>query len=261
LVTVNLGGFTQVMPWKGAPPWAGDRVRVDTQGGSPVCELIEGAPYGSVIEPDGDYLRVTGDDAEEYRYVFVGTDVFTGGERVALDHARKLVLGQLSTDPAFDVPDTPTAPPPGSGGSTWFAPVWSGNWRDGSFAGDAVEISTSRVGMYGFGTQIRDTVPDGATITRAELHLSKEWESGNTTTVPSSMGTHGWDGRPGSTNNSALTGTYLIDPNATVVDIRGAVADQLKTGAALGVGFRSGSNGWRRYSAAPVSGRIFMEWT
>jgi hypothetical protein len=258
LVTVNMSGFTQAMPWKGPAPWEGDRVRIDSAGGDPVCSLIEGSPYGTVSSVAGDYLNVAGDDDVSYRYVFVGTDTFTGGERVALDHARKLVVGQISTDPAFDPPEPEPGPPPGTVSSAWFNPTWSGNWTGGVFDGEPATISSTRVGAYGWGTQLRDSIPDSASIIRAELQLVQNWD--RVPGVETSMGTHSFDGRPGSMTNASLTGDYQFPGGSRLVDIRGAVVDALKTGAALGVGFRSGSFGWREYAQAPASGRVYVEW-
>jgi hypothetical protein len=56
-----------------------------------------------------------------------------------------------------------------------------------------------------------------------------------------------------------LSGSYSV-PGLSV-NIIGTVANALKTGSALGVGFRSGSDGWRQYGVAPISGRIFIQWT
>lgn len=258
LVTVNIGGFTQVMPWKGAPPWEGDRVRIDTQGGLPVCALIEGAPYGTVLSIAGDYLNVLGDDGVRYRYAFLASETYAGGELVALDHARRVVLGLLSTDPVFDAPAPVPGGPPGGVRSAWFNPAWSGNWSSGAFSSDFVTISSTRVGAYGFGAQIRDTIPDSAAIIRAELHLTQNWD--NVPGVASSMGVHGFDGRPGSMTNAQLTGTTSVPGGSRAVDIRGGVIGALVTGGALGVGFRSGSSGWREYDRAPASGRVYVEW-
>jgi hypothetical protein len=112
--------------------------------------------------------------------------------------------------------------------------------------------------MYGYGTQIADTIPDSAALAVMQLHLVQNWD--NVPGVASSMGTHGFNGQPGSASNANLSGSYAVGGGETVVNLLGAVADALKTGGALGVGFRSGSSGWRQYAAGPGSGRIYAEW-
>lgn len=259
LVEVNLGGFTQRMPWKGPPPWEGDRVRIDSSGDYAVCQLIEGAPYGTVAQLSGQMLVVTGDDGETYVYPFLSSTSFSVGNRVAMDHGRRLVLGILSTDPVFaPVIDVPGAPP-GGARSAWFTPAWSGNWSGGNYSNEWVTISSTRVGAYGYGTQIRDTIDDAAIVTLAQLHLVQNWD--NVPGTPSSMGTHAFDGRPGSGfDNADLGGSYAVGGGGGIVDIRGVVISELQTGAKFGIGFRSGSDGWREYDRAPASGRIYVEW-
>jgi hypothetical protein len=225
------------------------------------CAGVYGPPLGTVQTTGGGFASVLGDDSVTYSYPHLG-DAPANGSRVRLDHAgRGVSAGVYSVEPEDSEFVPPAAPPPASGssgGEAWFNPAWSGNWRPG-FSGAAVEISSSRVGLYGYGTQIRDTVPDSASVSVAQLHLSQNWD--NVPGVASSMGTHGFDGAPGSASNANLSGTYSVPGGSRVVDITGAVADALKTGSALGVGFRSGSSGWRQYGAAPGSGRIFMKWS
>jgi len=258
-VTVNSGGTEQRMGWLLTAPWVGDQVQVVSLGGVVRCVAVYGTAMGTVVSSAGGYSTVTGDDSVSYTYPHVGSAP-ADASRVRLDHAGRCVpSGTYSVEPNNSEYDPP-APPPvsgGSGGSAWFTPVWSGNWNTG-FQGSAVEISSSRMGMYGYGTQIRDTIPDSSTITAAELHLIQNWD--NVPGVNSSMGTHSFNGAPGSASNANLAGTYSVPGGTRVVGIGGTVADMLKTGAALGVGFRSGASGWRQYGATPGSGRIYMSW-
>lgn len=260
LVTVNVGGSEYTLKWAGAAPWPGDTVRVLSNGGTVHCVAVWGAALGTVVSASGGLATVTGDDSVSYRYPHLGSAP-SAGQRVRLDHAGRAVLsGVYSVEPEASEFVAPSAPPAPSGGvrEQWFNPAWSGNWRPG-FAGSAVEVSSSRMGMYGYGTQIRDTVADTATVTVAQLHLTQNWD--NVPGVNSSMGTHSFNGAPGSADNGALSGSYSVPGGSRVVDLLGSVADALKTGSALGVGFRSGSYGWRQYAAAPGSGRIFMRWS
>lgn len=259
LVEVNQNGLTVRMPWAGPAPWQGDRVRVTKLGQQPLCHLIEGAPLGTVQTVASSIVTVAGDDGVTYRYPHVGSAP-ANGARVALDHGRHVVMGTLSTSPvAPPAVELPSAPPAGNF-SSWFTPAWSGNWRFGSFASEFVETSENRVAAYGYGTSIADTIPDAATITRAEWHLQINWDRSGSS-VPAEVGSHGFDGRPPNLTAGALSGTLLVPRGATVIDLLGAFADALKTGSARGLGFRPDSRWWRQYGAAPGSGRIYMEWS
>lgn len=261
LVEVNVNGQTMRVPWFGAPPWPGDRVRIISAGLRPVCTLIEGAPNGTVQTTAANFVTVLGDDGVTYRYPHFGSAP-ANGSRVGLDHARRAVVGVYSTEPIgsdFVPPPVPT-PPPTGGGSGWFAPVWSASWWNGAYNSGFVETSYTRVAAYGYGTSIADTIPDAAAITRAEWHLIVEWDKSGSST-PASAGVHGHDARPVNMPATDLSGTVLVPRGATVIDIRGAVADALKVGTARGLGFRPNASWWRRYGAAPNSGRIYMEWS
>ena len=255
LVTVDLGGTSQVMRWAGRAPWPGDTVRVTTSAGNAWCELFEGAPMGTVQSVGSSRATVLGDDGLTYTYPYIGA-VPGPADRVGLLHSHRLVLGAYSTEPASSEFVAPPAPPRPAVTKRTFYPIWSGNWRDGSYQGTAAKISDSRTAAYGYGTQIRDTIPNTATITQATLYLTENWD--NYPGVASALGTHGSNGRPGSFGDGSLTGSYAV-PGLSL-NIIGTVANALKTGSALGVGFRSGA-GWRQYGVAPISGRIFIQWT
>ena len=259
LVTVIVTGVSFDMPWIGPAPWVGDRVRVLTLGRRPFAALIEGAGAGTAQTTTGGFVTVLGDDGVSYRYEHLDVAP-ANGARVALDHGRRVVLGTYATG-AVEPPRPPEPgpkPPSTESRSASFGPLWSGNWRGGGFAGDAAETSTTRTAAYGYGTTIANTIPDAAQIVRAELHLVTAWDQ--YPNFAASMGAHGFDGRPGAMNDGHLSGEIRVPGGAgtRVVDIRG-FADALKTGSALGVGFRT-NFGWRQYVAAPGSGWIYMEW-
>lgn len=257
LVTVNVGGTEQRMKWAGIAPWPGDKVRVVSEGGTVYCMGVYGPAIGTVQTTGGGMATVLADNGVEYSFPHVGAAP-SNGARVRVDYAgRGIPAGEYPVEPADSEFVRPAAPPSSSGGEAWFNPAWSGNWRPG-FAGSAVEISSTRMGMYGYGRQIADTIPDGATLLEMSLHLVQNWD--NVPGVASSMGTHSFDGAPGSADNGSLSGTYSVPGGSRVVSLLGTVGDALKSGSALGVGFRSGATGYRQYAAAPGSGRIFARW-
>lgn len=257
---VNANGVEGKYPWMGAPPWPGDRVRLVKAGvGNVFCELIQGAPMGTVITTGSGVVTVLGDDAAEYRYPHLGSAP-ANGARVGLDHARRCVLaGAYSTEPAgSDVVPVPP-PPPVSGGSATFSPVWSGSWRLGSLQGPAVESSYTRVAGVGFGGQIAASIPSSAKVTKAELLLVEEWNNSGSS-APIRFGVHGHDGQPVVLAAADLSGVVAVPQGAGRWDI-GAFAAALKSGSAKGLGIYPDESYWIRYAAAPTGVRVYMEWS
>lgn len=251
LAVVNIGGARQAMGWVGVPPWPGDRVRVIYTAEKPWCVAVWGASQGTVTAVVGGFVTVTGDDSRVYRYP--AAYLATAGDRVFMDHGARLVTGKYPDEPA-EAPFVPGPPPPTGGRSTaTFNPTDSGNYRGGVYQDSFVEVSDYRTGVYWYGTQIRDTVPATAVVTRAELRLTELWDELPGTA--SKLGTHTQQVR-GATAPTLTGGVDVYDGG--VVNILG-FADALKTGAAYGVGFVAGF-GWRRFGSASTSGAITMEW-
>lgn len=249
---VNVGGNVVPMPWAGSAPWIGDRVRVVWTARNPVCTAVHGAAIGSVQSVSSGVATVLGDDGKTYEYpIVIGSGVGTG-HRVRIDHAGRIIPGRYAAEPPgsaeFDVPP----PLPAAGGKATFVPTESGSWRDGQFRSGRVEVNAFRKGVIYFGTQIRDTLPAGAVITRAELHLTEEYDYYPSSSCP--LGTHA--AASSGAGDPSLSGAIPITDGG-VIDIR-SIAGNFLSGH-LGVGFGAGS-GQRAFSAAPGSGRIHMEW-
>lgn len=263
---VNANGVEGQYPWTGAPPWPGDRVRLVKAGvGNVFCELVQGAPMGTVITTASRVATVSGDDGVTYRFPYLG-GAPANGDRVRLDHVGRCVLGgAYSTEPhgsdVTPIPEpTPVPPPPPVvGGSATFVPVWSGSWRYGSFAGPAVESSYTRVAGVGFGDAIRSTIPAVAKVTKAELLLVREWNKSGSDT-PVRFGLHGHDGQPGVLAASDLWGGVDVPQGADRANILHFAAD-LRSGGARGVGIYPNEAYWIRYAAAPTGVRVYMEWS
>lgn len=252
LVTVNQQGALLQMPWVGHPPWVGDRVRVITAGQRPFCEAVYGSPLGTYVSAAGNIATVTGDDGVTYEYPYPNGASYSVGHRLLLDHAHRAVVMRYSTDPVTAVPGGPSAPTSTSG-SAWFYPTDSGNYRSGVFSSQYAEVSINRTAAYWYGTQIANTIPDSATITRAEIHLVELWD--NVPGTPTQMGTHTQASRGA---EPTITGT--INVSGTGVYALGSFANSLKTGSVYGLGFRK-NTGWRRFATYATSGAIYMQWT
>ncbi|WP_298742279.1 hypothetical protein [uncultured Microbacterium sp.] len=261
LAIVNVNGIEYRMPWAGTPPWPADRVRVIRAGASNLmCVVVAGAPMGTVLTTTAGVVSVVGDDGVSYLYPHLGAAP-ANGARVRVDHAGRCVLeGSYSTEPAgSDVtPVVVPSPPPVQGGSAWFTPTWSGGWRLGSYVTPYVETSYNRVAGWGFGSTVADTIPDTATIRKAELHLVVNWDRSASST-PVSAGVHGYGGRPGVLSAGDISGSVSVGRGQTVVDVMSVIND-FKTGAARGFGVRPNSSYWVQYDQAPNSGRLYVEW-
>jgi hypothetical protein len=253
---VNVGGGAQNMPLVGLVPWPGDRVQVGYLGQSPVCLGPKPrAPIGTVLlVPADGVVTVLGDDGVTYVYPYDATRAYSTGQRVRLDHEGRAVGSTYGGEPVVGE----FTPPGGAGGggtqSKTFYPTDSGNYRNGSYSGQAAEVSDGRSAFYWYGAQIRDTIPDGAAISAASIRLTQEWDQ-----VPgtaSRMGTHGQGSRGG---EPSLSGALSVPGGTRDLSIM-AFADALKTGSALGVGLYK-TFGWRRYGPASSSGQIIITWT
>lgn len=254
LLQVDLGGLPQSMPWAGEPPWVGDAVRVVYAGRKPVAFATYGAPIGTVQSVTSTVATVLGDDGVTYAYPFRNGDTLAASNRVLLDHAHRIVTARYTANPDGSVANRPPAPPSSSKHKATFRPTQSGNFRNGAFDSEFVEISTTRSGFYWYGKQIADTIPNTATVTKAILKLEELWD--NVPGTASHLGTHAQLQRTSSP--PALSGSINVS-NGGSIDIS-SFATALKNGTAYGVGFAQNS-GWRRFDTRARSGSIYMEWT
>lgn len=250
LASIVIGGALQVMPWVGPPPWKGQPVRVVYAARKPMCWAVYGASQGAVQSVAANMATVLGDDNKTY--IYPASVTVATGNRVRIDHAAQLITAVYPAEPPVSAWKPADPPPASTGGSATFRPVDSGNYRSGVYQNAYVEISTSRSGHYWYGTQIADTIPDSATISRAEINLNENWD--NVPGTPSKMGTHTQAYRGG---EPALSGAVDVYNGGTIP--LGGYADALKTGAAYGIGFALGT-GWRQFDTAARSGSIYMEW-
>lgn len=255
-VTVNIGGAEQVMSWVGSAPYPGDRVRVLTLGMKPVAVVQHGAPSGTVVSASSTLATVNGDDGRTYVYPFRVGDAIVPGDRVRLDHAGRCVALEYTEEPPGSEYEPPPAPPAAAVKARWFYPTDSGNYRFGSYVSQFAEVSENRAAYYWYGTQIASSIPDNATVTRAEIRLVEVWDE--LPGVVSRLATHTDASSVHSGAAPALSGAITVSGGGTI-NIA-SYANALKTGAAYGVGFPAGF-GWRRFDSAAKSGAIYMEWS
>lgn len=254
VVTVNVGGTEQTMPWAVDAPWPGDTVRVVSAGRAQFCVPKWGAPNGLVKSVSSNVATVLGDDGETYKYPCDSATAV--GWRVELSHRGRRVLGRYLVEPAESefIPQPP--PPSPSKMSRTFYPKDSANYQSGEYKSDAVEVSDARAGYYFYGTQIRDTIPNSASIISAKLQLVENWDQ--TPGVASRLGYHTSSGmHPASP--PALSGAINVSDDADPINVI-SYASALQTGAAYGLGFPAGF-GWRQFGGYVTSGAITITWS
>jgi len=262
-VTVTRGGMTRSMPWVGDAPWVGDRVLISVVGKQARCQVVHGAPLGTIVSATSTIATVSGDDGTIYAYPFVSGTEFVSGDRVALDHRCHLVAARLSTNPPppDESPFPPQQPPPPqpTTHSADFYPKWSGSWWNGTYNSANVNVGSTTLGAYGYGRQIPSSVPSGATITAASLHLEQILD--HVPGVASLMGTHAFadDSHPGTITNANVTGSTAVSGGTQDINLAGsAILAALLSASAFGIAFRSGQS-YREFGQSP-SGRIHLEW-
>ena len=256
LVKINVGGQTLSMPWAADMPFAGDSVRVLWVGNKPICIAVNGSAQGTYVSVSSGIATVTGDDGRTYLYAMPNGITFTAGDRVMLLHSKRMVGSpKYAVEPPGSTLNVPGGPPGGSSGSATFKPTQSGSYRDGAFRGQDVEVNAGRAGMYWYGTQIAATIPDSATVKKMTLQLVEIYD--NIPGTPSMLGTHTQAAPSG---QPTIAGVIPILDGGSINIL--SLANALKTGAGLGVGFDiSGQTGYRAFASLASSGSIYAEWT
>lgn len=258
LVIANVSGGILAMPWVSEPPLVGDMVQVGWLGRKPVCLGPKyGSAVGTVQTVGGGRASVHGDDDVTYDYMVPAGVTVASGQRVRLDHAAQYVVVVLAGAPppvAVDPVEPPKAPVK-TVKSRWFKPTRSGNWRGGFIEGNA-EISDYRTGLYYYGTQIRDSIPNSATILEVKIVLRQLWD--NVPGVNSRLRLH-VHAAPGSA--PTFTGSAVSVPGGSrTVTLSNAAGALFANGGAYGVAFEAGNHGWRSYASRATSGQLYVRW-
>lgn len=261
LVTVNMAGLVQSVPWRGGPPWVGDTVRVSYASGQPTAQLVEGSPQGTVQAVASNIATVLGDDGQSRRWFYGAGLTLTNGDRVALDYARRFAVKLAAdTDPGATAPSAPGTAPTRTKTTRTFRPIRSNDYYHPGSKWDTANptVSEGRSGYYWYGTQIGDSIPDSASVLSAKVSLVELWD--NVPGNDSGMGYHGQADRGGSP--PSLTGGISVS-NGGDIDLM-SWASQLRNGTAKGIGFYrdqpAGTNGWRSFADYTRSGFITITW-
>lgn len=129
-------------------------------------------PADGEIVSEADGVAVVSTDIGDVRATFDLGRTFTPGDKVRLSwHGGCWIEGVRS-----DLPPNPDVPPaPGGGGGVQtvvFTAIDSGSYQEGyGWRTNDVWSSASNIGAWFYGNKIMDTIPDGAAILSAEIHL------------------------------------------------------------------------------------------
>lgn len=262
LTTVNIAGGRRVLRMAGPAPTPGDQVWVATLGGIPLClGPLPRASTGTIqAAPAGGKIAVRSDDGGDYVLPYnFDHAAFAAGQRVALDWDSATVAYRLSSDPTIVTEVVAPTPPASAANSTVtreFAPTGSGSYytRSGTWTKNDVWCSDTLIGCYFYGTQIADTIPDGARIDAVTLHVTE-----TTNSYPSSLATFGTHGLAGRNGAPTVSNAVTVPNGSGGKSLPTSFGDSLKNGSQLGIGTNRG--GLHVFGTAPNSGRLAITYT
>lgn len=150
----------------------------------------------------------------------------------------------------------PAPSAPGAGPQTLtFTALDSGNWN-GDWWTNEVWASDNNHGAWFYGSKIRDTIPDTATITRIEIFLPSYYSFGD----PPNFRTHTHDAKPAGAPTYDAT-VVLSDARSGWVTLPTSVGDFLKANVG-GTGMRQGGfTKYRGTQADAQSGALRITYT
>lgn len=169
------------------------------------------------------------------------------------------IIDKITIAPGVVVPVAPPAPAP-TVGSAVFNAGDSGTFYVPGGRWNTLEVwavtTGNNVGAWFYGNQIRDTIPDTATITSAEIYLPLFYDIGSAPVAQ----VHTSASKPG--GNVAVTGgTHSLSPRAGWSPIPAAFIDHMKV---HGGGIALVGGGWAKYRPVGVdgaSGALRVSWT
>jgi len=266
-VTVNLaGGAVPALCVGGQFPAVGDSVmilRIDT---TYICLGAIPKPAHGIVQAAAANGRVTVkcDDGVTYslNYNHLYTPAVNDHVKIDWDLIGGFVVGPLAGAPTGDpnIIAAPGAPSGETSGpqtqSVTFYPTDSGTWNGSSYFTNDVYCGDSTLGAYFYGTQIADTIPNGAVINAIAVFLDE-----TTNYYPASLatiGTHGLTGKSGApTTGNAVT----VSAGSGWKFLPTVFGDVLKTGAAFGLATDHG--GYHIFAPKGVgnSGALTINWT
>lgn len=171
-----------------------------------------------------------------------------------------MVIGPVTQVPLSDyLPPAPASPAGGGSFSADFRAEDSGTQNTGSaqwWTGD-IWCGSTTTGAWFYGSQIADTIPDGAAITAVRVWTPEFYNA-----YPGSLATIGLHGLGSKSGVAAVSSAVQVLDGTGWKVLPNAFADALKTGSKLGIGTNHG--GYHKYVARsrdPQSGLLHIEWS
>lgn len=259
--TVNIGNSTVTLPFVGMylPP-PGHPVQINTQNG----EVVVTGPARPL--PGVGRISATGTPratvtawgiAYSLPYHTSYTPVLNDDVAIVWSADGGLITGKVSASSNVVPPD----PNPGGGGGSFhpapFTAIDSGTYRSGNGWWTNTVRASVDDGAWFYGSKIKDTIPDTATITLARIYLPIQTINVN---APGQLRVHTNATKPA----GAPTFTGSSSPLSAVAgwrDIPPAFIDYLKVNTG-GIGF-DGGGFWINYGTASdgLSGALDIAWT
>lgn len=258
LAKVNVGGVSLDMPMVQSAPFPGDPVWVAYLGAVPFCmgSIPKSSTATVVGSPAGGLVAVTADDGKTYTVPYNVGYTPASGHRVVLDWSSNgVIVARMSAEPAGVTPSVPPPPPaPGGGaGVQSFNAADSGTWRGGGWVDSLFGVSDSRSGFYWYGTQIRDTVPSGATVTGFGISIAADWAQLAQVTLT----LHAYGSKTGAP--PPPLDTFVVSSDGGYKQLPVAWGIAMKNGTAFGIGSVQGS-GFLQWQSASTSGALSVSW-
>jgi hypothetical protein len=265
-VTVNLNGsHVPALCAGGQFPAVGDSVMVLQIGTLLICMgAIPKPAHGIVVSAASEgRVSVEADDGQTYslNYNHLYTPAVNDHVKIDWDLIGGFVVGPLAAAPTGDphliVPTGPGGSE-GSGGTTTvaFNPTDSGTWNGSSYFTTQVYCGDTTLGAYFYGTQIADTIPDGAVINAIAVFVDE-----TTNYYPGSLATFGLHSLPGRSGAPNPSSPVPIAAGSGWKNLPLSFGDALKTGAAFGLATDHG--GYHIFAPKGVgnSGALSITWT
>jgi len=245
---VNISGGEVTVPMVGSPPAPGRHVWVQYVGDSPVCLGMVAKPLLGTISGSASAgrINVVADDGETYTLPYLGAAP-SNGQRVLIDWDVNGVIlaGALSAEPEGSEYEPPATQPPSVSKKTiTIYPRASGSYSNssGQWFDSSVRSDGNARGAYFYGTKVRDSVPSGAEIVKAEFYAA--FEMANYTSVSLGVSTlNSKSGPPTISGGTVSIGLSSGWKNVTslIAGLRGSGRSLATTNAGLSRLARAGS--------------------
>lgn len=177
------------------------------------------------------------------------------GDVVLIDWASGgVVVGEVTAAPSGSYTPPPDPEPEEKEQQVDFRAFDSGSWQSRWWTND-VWVSLNNTGCF-FYRDIADTIPDDAEILSVQINLLEFYNE-----FPSSLARFGLHDLSSKSGAPSISGAVSVPAGSGWRSLPKSFGDQLKTGAARGVGASiNGYHKFRAVSTHPESGKLRIKW-